>query len=101
MGRSREGACLFQVDKMLCWILFPIYLSAITLYAPRNIQLQWVNKFTYLGVLVSRNATDCIAVNLMPVIHDVKLKLKTWHNLPLSLLGHINLLRIKVFENTT
>lgn len=50
----------------------------------------------YLGVIVLRKVSDYMSLNLMPVLQDLRLKLKAWHSLPLSLLGCINLIKIKI-----
>lgn len=64
--------------------------------APIALQLQWVDEFTYLGVHILRVVADFISLNLCPVAISVKAMLKSWENLPLSLLGCINLIKTKI-----
>lgn len=52
--------------------------------------LQWVDIFHYVGVIVSRKVSDYVSLNLLPVLQEVKVRLKVWSNLPLSLLGYSN-----------
>lgn len=64
--------------------------------APPGLQLQWVDEFTYLGVCVSHDVASYTPLNLTPVMYSVKTKLKAWENLSLSLLGCINVKKIKI-----
>lgn len=61
-----------------------------------DIQLQWVEEFTYQGVKFSCEIPNYIPLNLTPVVKQVKTKLKAWGNLPLSLLGRVNLIKMKI-----
>lgn len=58
-------------------LLFPIEPVART-NAPPDLPLQWVESFRYLGVVVSRKASDFISLNLSPVYQEVWLKLNAW-----------------------
>lgn len=60
-----------------------------------------MDTFRYLGVIVSSRATDYIPLNLDPVILEIKAKLKSWGNLPLSLWGRVNLFKMKVIPKLT
>lgn len=51
-----------------------------------TLPLQWVDTFTYLGIVVSHNVSDFKILNLHPAPLDVRSKLKAWGNLPLPLL---------------
>lgn len=53
----------------------------------------------YLRIL--GNVANFIPVNLSPVVNSVRAKLKAWDNLPLSLLGRINLIKIKILPKFT
>lgn len=79
--------------------LFPVDEGAMS-SSPSSTPLQWVDKFTYLGIIISRESVDFARLNLDPVL-AVRSKLKTWSNLPLSLIGRINLLKIKVLPKLT
>lgn len=59
--------------------------------SPTTLPLQWVDRHTHLGILVSRHSKDYVKDNLDPVLIDVKSKLKAWSNLPHSLIGCIDL----------
>lgn len=63
--------------------------------------VQWVDKFTYLGKVISRQNSDYMELNLDPVLAGIKPKLRGWSNLTLSLLGHINLLKMKILPKFT
>lgn len=43
--------------------------------APSDIQLQWVDRLTYLGICVSRDVRDFIPLNLDLVVAAVKTRL--------------------------
>lgn len=56
-------------------------------------QLQWVDELTYLEVRISKNVADHYIAQW-----STQLKAnKAWENLPLSLLGHINLIKMKIY----
>lgn len=75
--------------------LFPIDQAAKLTSSPDS-PLKWVDSFKYLGVCVSAQASDFLKLNLDPVVGDMKAKLKAWNNLPLSVWGRVNLLKMKV-----
>lgn len=69
---------------------------------PRQmLQVKVFSYFRYLGVEISGKATDYITLNLPPVVQEVRQKLKAWESLPLSLLGRINLIKMKVLPKFT
>lgn len=76
-------------------ILFPIDQAAKTT-SPSHYPLQWVETFKYLGVHISTQEKDYISLNLAPVLLEIKKKFKTWGNLPLSVWGRVNLLKMKI-----
>ena len=76
-------------------LLFPIDPAARTT-APSDIPLQWVESFKYLGLVISRQASDFLPLNLSPVVQETRMRLKAWESLPLSLLGRINLIKMKI-----
>lgn len=57
--------------------------------------LQWVDTFHYLGVIVSCKVWDYVSLK------EVKVRLTVWSNLPLSLLGHINQIKIEILPTLT
>lgn len=67
-------------------LLFPID-PATREQASPDLLLLWVEHFCYLGVKISRKATDYMTLNLSPVIQEVRQRLNAWEYLPLSLLG--------------
>lgn len=69
--------------------------------SPTSLLLQWVDHFTYQGIVVFRHSKDFVRLNLDPVLAGVKTKLKAWNNLPLSLIGCINRLKMKVLPKFT
>lgn len=81
-------------------ILFPIDQAAKTTSSP-DCSLKWVETFKYLGVHISTQAADFISLNLTPILLDTKTKLKTWSNLPLSVWGRVNLLKMKIIPKFT
>lgn len=70
-------------------LLFPIDMEARRT-ASNDIPLQWVENFKYLGV------AEFIPLNLTQILGDIGSKLKVWKSRPLSLLGRINLLNMKI-----
>lgn len=80
--------------------LFTIHIEARNA-APSDIPLQWVEHFKYLGVVICRQTSEFISLNLTPVLRDMWPKLKAWESLPLSLLGCINLLKMKIIPKFT
>lgn len=61
-----------------------------------DLQLQWAVEFTYPGAQISRDVNSYIPLNLSPVVKQVRAKLKAWENIPLSLLGCVNLIKMKI-----
>lgn len=78
-------------------VLFPIDDGAL-IYTPKDLPLQWVHKFCFFGVIVSCKASNYVSLNLLPVMQEVKARLKAWGKLPLPLIGHINLLKMKILK---
>lgn len=56
--------------------------------------LQWATTIRYLGINISFNVHNFSKLNLSPELQWCKQKLKAWSNLPLSLIGKINLIKI-------
>lgn len=81
-------------------LLFPIDPAARDT-APTDIPLQWVENFKYLGVVVSRRASDYLPLNLSPVVQETQKRLKSWESLPLSIMGRINLFKMKILPKFT
>lgn len=81
-------------------LLFPIAIEAWNT-TPPDIPLQWVDNFKYLGVVIYRQASEFISLNLTPVLRDIRLKLKPCESLLFSLLGPINLLKMKMIPKFT
>lgn len=58
--------------------------------------LSWASSICYLGIALTSNVLDYIKLNLLPLLNMLKAKLRAWDNLPLSLIGRINLLKKKM-----
>ena len=58
--------------------------------------LQWVTQLTYLGVKITARVEDYMPLNLAPLLLFFKQKIQAWQRLPLSLIGRINLLKMKI-----
>ncbi|XP_041429991.1 protein max isoform X1 [Xenopus laevis] len=56
--------------------------------------LQWVDSFRYLGIEIHKDTKKYVDLNLTPLIRSLKLKVQNWANLPLSLPGRINILKL-------
>lgn len=65
-------------------LLFPIDPGMRTLALP-DVHLLWMEQFKYLGVFISRNIKDFVALILLPILNDVKANLKAWEKLSLLL----------------
>lgn len=52
--------------------------------------------FKYLGVFITTNLNDLFEVNYSPLIQKIKIHLKKWTSLPISLLGRINTIKMNV-----
>lgn len=58
--------------------------------------LKWVSQITYLGVKITADVADYMSLNLTPLLIFLKQKVQSWQKLPLSLIGRINLLKMKI-----
>uniref|UniRef100_A0A803JYC0 Reverse transcriptase domain-containing protein n=1 Tax=Xenopus tropicalis TaxID=8364 RepID=A0A803JYC0_XENTR len=57
-------------------------------------QLQVVQSFKYLGVVINKQHTKFEEGNLTPIVQNLSNKIDTWAQLPLTLPGRINLLKM-------
>lgn len=64
--------------------------------ASNLVPIAWVPEIKYLGVRVSPKVTDYLTLNLMPLLTKTKTQLEAWKHLPLSLIGRVNLLKMKI-----
>lgn len=53
--------------------------------------------FTYLGINVSPNLAELWKLNFSPLLKKIKRDLERWHELPLSFMGHIGLIKMNIF----
>lgn len=53
--------------------------------------------FTYLGIKVSPDLTELWKLNFSPIVTKIKKDLDRWHDLPLSFMGRISLIKMNVF----
>lgn len=60
------------------------------------LSLKWVSQIRYLGVKVTVHVANYMPLNLTPLLTFFKKKVQAWQRLPLSLLGRVNLLKMKV-----
>lgn len=63
--------------------------------ADPDLPLKW-DSITYLGVKITANCTEYVSINLMPLLAFFKQRALAWQKLPLSLIGRINLLKMKI-----
>uniref|UniRef100_A0A803K2L7 Reverse transcriptase domain-containing protein n=1 Tax=Xenopus tropicalis TaxID=8364 RepID=A0A803K2L7_XENTR len=56
--------------------------------------LTWVNSFKYLGVMVHRRIEAFLPNNLDPILKSMKERMTIWANLPLTIWGRINLIKM-------
>lgn len=59
-----------------------------------------VDHFTYLGIVIHKDIRQFDALNLSPTIQNLTSKLKAWENLPLTLVGRINIFKMFFFLNS-
>uniref|UniRef100_A0A803J788 Reverse transcriptase domain-containing protein n=1 Tax=Xenopus tropicalis TaxID=8364 RepID=A0A803J788_XENTR len=63
---------------------------------PLDHPLKIVNTFKYLGINITRDPGDYIQENMHPLIKYVRDKTKTWGNLPLTIAGRVNLVKMSL-----
>lgn len=73
-------------------IVFPLDLQARG--ASSQTSLLWVEEFKYLGIVVMRDLQAFRRLNLQPIVLRLKDQCSKWRDLPLKLLGHINVLKM-------
>lgn len=56
--------------------------------------LRIVDSFKYLGIYITRQPWEALAANVNPLMEYIKSKLKNWSNLPHSVVGRINLIKM-------
>lgn len=79
-----EKSCVMAID------------TGVQALASKIVPLSWVSEFKYLGVRISLRAGDFIIHNLLPLLTKVKIQLDAWRHLPLSLIGRVNLPKMKI-----
>lgn len=63
----------------------------------RNFPFRWATSgFVYLDITVSPNVKDLWRLNFVPTIRAVKNDLEWWHDLPLSWMGRISLIKMNI-----
>uniref|UniRef100_A0A3Q3ENM7 Reverse transcriptase domain-containing protein n=1 Tax=Kryptolebias marmoratus TaxID=37003 RepID=A0A3Q3ENM7_KRYMA len=73
---------------------YPVNASALKLsYSDIPFKLS-SSGFSYLGVNVTRSLTSLFAANFLPLMSKIKSDLQRWNNLPLSLIGRINAVKM-------
>ena len=53
--------------------------------------------FKYLGINVTRSLSSLASANFTPLISKIASDIQRWGNLPLSLIGKINVVKINIF----
>lgn len=61
-----------------------------------DLPLRWTASAKYLGVLISPKTSDYVTLNLLPLLNLTKQNLLAWSYLPLSLVGRIKLIKLKL-----
>lgn len=62
-----------------------------------NFPFRWATSgFVYLGIKVSPRVEDLRRLNFVPTIRAVKSDLEGWHDLPLSWMGRISLIKMNI-----
>lgn len=66
---------------------------------PRTLQqallpLQWCSSIKYLGINVTRNIPDFLNESITPLVEFVRAKTRSWSQLPLSVAGRVNLIKM-------
>uniref|UniRef100_A0A803J4Y6 Reverse transcriptase domain-containing protein n=1 Tax=Xenopus tropicalis TaxID=8364 RepID=A0A803J4Y6_XENTR len=76
-------------------VLFPI--DPRPQQAPNQTHgLQWVESFKYLGIWVHANLNKFVELNIHPILKLIEAKIEIWANLPLTLIGRINLFKMVI-----
>lgn len=74
-------------------VLFPLDEISVSDIS-QNSNLMVVDHFTYLGVVVHKEIQIFGTLNLAPAMQRLAHKLEVWGNLPLTLVGHINIFKM-------
>lgn len=62
-----------------------------------NIPFQWSSeKITYLGLQIPNTGSKTFSLNYAPLLKKTEAELSRWMNLPLSLIGRINIIKMNV-----
>lgn len=67
--------------------------------ADPTLPLKWTTSTRYLGVIVSSKASEYCSLNLLPLLQKAKQRTKVWNNLPLYVIGKINLIKMKLLPS--
>lgn len=74
-------------------VLFPVdEFPTSEISAKSNLMV--VDRFTYLGIVIHKDTRQFEALNLSPTMQLLASKLKAWENLPLTLVGRINIFKM-------
>lgn len=55
-----------------------------------------VNGFKYLGITITPTIEDLVSCNYDPMISTVTESMNSWSSMPISLLGHINVIKMNI-----
>lgn len=80
-------------------VMFPLDSGARRMASASS--LHWVDKFRHLGVQVSWDLTAFTVKNVYPLLLLLREQGASWANLPLSFLGHINLIKMMILPKFT
>lgn len=76
--------------------ILPLHSHPMPVQVDPNNPLQWVTQIKYLGLIITNTMTDFIGLNISPLLPILNRKLHTWKNLSLSLIGKVNLIKMKI-----
>lgn len=77
-------------------VALPINISNISDLLPLSPFKITTSGFKYLGIFISPKLDDLFNINYTPLVGRIKKDLITWHSLPISFLGRINVIRMNI-----
>lgn len=77
---------------------FPIILNILETFSTQSLFpfRKVMEGFRYLGIFIAKSFTELFAKNFRPLLDRCKSELARWSSLPLSLMGHVNLIKMVV-----
>lgn len=87
---GRWSGLLINWDKSVLLPVDPLPPS----FSPASTPLQIVQRFKYLGIMISARPSDFLELNLAPLLLRFSSKLDAWCRLPMSVIGRGNLVKM-------